>query len=485
MDSKIISIGIIIVFLCIIMAVGYISQRKVKNTSDYTVASRNAPLFLVVGTVFATFWGGGVVIGATGTAYGEGIYGIIEDPFATGLSLIIIGIFFVSTLRELKLTSVGELYSRRFGKNMGYTATIFMVFTYIIWTAVQLLAISKVLNVLFDLNELVTYIIATIIVIAFTSMGGMLAVVWTDAIQMVIIFIGLIIVIVVGVQEIGSFGEVLEFAPENYWNIMPRDYSSESIWLYIAMWTGMALGNVPSPDIAQRAFIAKDKKTAKRGMIIAGVMYCIIGFIPLILALIAIGLVGQGKLDAQLLINDSELLVPLLAMKLLNPVLLGVFAASLIAAILSSASTALFTTSILISNDVLFNVTNREFTDRQRLVITKLTVIFVGIVASLIGLVSTNIYDMTIFAFIVQFGVLFFPFILIIKAKWITKQGVYAGMFASFLIIVYGSISSGSFIPTNYTFYTLVPAAVNFAMILIISLLTKSKNVTILKNKEE
>lgn len=478
--DNLIPLIIILLFLVGIILVGKIASRRVDSSDDYIVAGRSAPLFLIVGTLFATFWGGGTIIGATGAAYNDGIFGVVEDPFAAGLALILLGIFFVGTLRRLKIKSIGELYNQRFGKTTGYFASALMIPTYLIWTSVQLLAIGKVLNVVFGINFMVGYLVATVVVITFTFMGGLIAVVWTDAIQMIIIFVGLVSILLVGFNAAGGVENVFSNAPKHYFNILPREHSLMSWISYIAMWAGMALGNLPSPDIAQRAFMAKDGKTARKGMIIAGGLYWTIGFIPIIIALIGITLVNQGVIDGMDLAKDSELLITVLARELLGPVGLGVFVASLVAAILSSASTSLFATAVLFSNDIckplMKSAEEDPGFDKKMLVTTKGFVIVVGFLAAVIGLMSTNIYDLTIFAFTLQFGVLFFPFIFALKSKRVNTYGVVAGMMGGLVVNLAGVITQGSIIPEPWEFFTLVPAGVNLILIVIVSYCTRHKN---------
>ncbi|WP_230867859.1 sodium:solute symporter family transporter [Iocasia frigidifontis] len=480
--NDLIPLIIIGLFFVGIIIIGKIASNKVSNSDDYLVAGRGAPLALIVGTLFATFWGGGTIIGATGAAYNEGMFGVIEDPFAAGLALIIIGLFFVKILRKLRIRSIGELYSYRFGAVTGYFASAVMIPTYIIWTAVQFLAIGKILNVLFDINFTLSYLMATVVVVIFTYMGGIVAVIWTDFIQMIIIFIGLVIILVVGIDIAGGVGNVIKHTPKGFWNIVPAKKGVMPWISYLAMWVGMGLGNIPSPDIAQRSFMAKDEKTAKKGMIIAGGLYWTIGFIPIIIALVCISLVSDGVIQGSIFAKDSELIIPILAKELLNPIGIGIFVASLLAAILSSASTSLFATAVLFSNDIYKPLimekldNNKVEKDKQMLMATKSFVIIVGVLSAICGLASTNIYDLTIFAFTLQFGVLFFPFVIALKAKWATTYGIISGMIAGFLVNLLGSIFQLSIIPEPWEFYTLVPALVNLFFIVIVSFITKNKN---------
>jgi len=446
------------------------------------VAGGGTPLSLIVGTLFATFWGGGVIIGATGAAYDEGVFGVVEDPFAAGLALMLVGFFFVKILRGLNIKSVGELYNRRFGTGTGYLASALMIPTYVVWTAVQLLAIGKIMNVMFCIDFTLVFLLAAVVVVIFTYMGGLVAVVWTDAIQMIIIFIGLAAILIAGFAAAGGIDNVMASAPDGYWNILPRDRSPTGWISYLAMWSGMALGNIPSPDIAQRAFMAKDSKTAYKGMLIAGSLYWTVGFIPIIIALIGITLVANGSLNGDMFAHDSELLIPYMAKLLLGPVGMGIFVASLVAAILSSASTSLFATAVLFSNDIYkplrssFSKRSINDDDEDMLKATKLFVVAVGMLAVSVGLACNFIYDLTIFAFTLQLGVLFFPFVLALKSKWVNTYGVVAGMLGGMVVNVIGCLSQQSIIPKPWEFYTLAPALINLALIVSVSLLTRRRS---------
>lgn len=476
-----ISLSIIALFLIFVVLVGVIASRKTKDSDGYMVANRSSGYFLIVGTLFATFWGGGTVLGGTGAAFNDGVMGVIEDPFAAGLALIIVGVFFVKTLRKLNLTSVGELYDRRYNKNVSYGASALMIPTYVIWTAVQLLAIGKIANVLFGVNFMFAFLLAAVVVVLYTVLGGLLAVVWTDAIQMIIIFAGLVLIVIVGVRAVGGFSVITANTPDNYWDFFPNEGNGVSWIAYLAMWVGMALGNIPSPDIAQRAFIAKDAKIAQKGMITAGLLYWTVGLIPIFIALIGITMINNGMLDTSSIAsitNDSELLIPLLAKELLGPVGIGIFAGSLIAAVLSSASTSLFATAVLMSNDIykpLFMKKNNDKNNGKKLVkITRISVMITGILAVVIGLFSTDVYDLTVFAFTLLFSILFFPFIFALKSKRVNSYGALSGMIVGLLINVVGVIAQGTVIPEPWEFFTFVPAIANCITILVVSYFTRN-----------
>lgn len=466
-------LSVLVVYLLLMIVIGKLAGKRVANTDDYLVAGRKAPLFITVGTIFATFWGGGTIVGATGAAYNGGIYEVIQDPFAAGLALIIAGLFFVVSLRKQNIRSVGSLYAKKYGKKTSYYSIALMLPTYIMWTAVQLLAISKIMYAIFGISMVMSFTISIIVIVTFTYLGGMLAVAWTDTMQVAIIIIGLFMIMIVGIDKVGGVENINKFTPDNFWNILPRSFSLKGILGYIALWLGMALGNIPSPDLAQRAFMAKSDKTAKSAMIISGILYWTVGLVPVFIALIAITLVGQGQISANEFATDSELLIPIVAKYLLNPFMLAIFISSLVAAILSSASSSLFATSVMISNDLYGNITGAS--DKKILKVTKYAIFISAALSVMIGAFTTQIFELTIFAFSLQFGMLFFPFVCALKSKYVIKEGVVCGMSVALFINVIGCILNKSIIPEPYTFYTLVPAIANFTTIYLVTYIIKNK----------
>jgi len=139
----------------------------------------------------------------------------------------------------------------------------------------------------------------------------------------------------------------------------------------------------------------------------------------------------------------------------------------------------LFATAVLFSNDIYKPLMEKKHilkNSKHLLYVTRIFVVIVGILAILVGLSSDRIYDLTIFAFTLQFGVLFFPFIFALKSKSVNTYGIIAGMLGGLTVNLTGVILEKSIIPEPWEFYTLVPAIVNLLLILIVSYITRQKN---------
>ncbi|MBT6891544.1 MAG: hypothetical protein HOA25_08590, partial [Gammaproteobacteria bacterium] len=113
--ETIILIGVSIYLLAMIL-IGIAASRRVESQDDFIVAGRKLPLWLCAPTLIATWFGGGTMLGAAGTGYEGGILASIAVPFGTALVLILMGFFFVRTLRRLKILTIGDFFEMRFGQ---------------------------------------------------------------------------------------------------------------------------------------------------------------------------------------------------------------------------------------------------------------------------------------------------------------------------------------------------------------------------------
>ena len=91
------------VYIVIMIAVGIYAAKKTHSASEFIVAGRSLPLWLLTTTIIATWFGGGMMIGGAGAAYDDGLLGNIADPFGATVCLLLLGLFFVRIFRRLKL----------------------------------------------------------------------------------------------------------------------------------------------------------------------------------------------------------------------------------------------------------------------------------------------------------------------------------------------------------------------------------------------
>ncbi|WP_332448980.1 sodium:solute symporter family protein [Methanoculleus sp.] len=483
---------IILLYLASMLAIGFIVQRRggVETSKGYLVANRNVGPLLIGGTLFATFWGGGTLLGGSGAAYGGHLLATIADPWASGITLLLMAAFFVTILRQMKIASLSEMYYLRYGARGAYLASFLSVPTLIFWTSVQILAISKILTVLVGLPGNESAFVAGLIVITYTYLGGMLAVIITDNIQMVLILLGLVVLIPTGVAYAGGMDVIAANTPTDFWSMLPSNNSPSGLgWTvtgvmaWLAAWCGMGLGSLASLDISQRVFCVRDDRTARRGLFLGAILYWVAGIGPIFIGLLGIVMVSTGLIDGAILAEDPELLVPFLAKTLLPPWMMAIFIASLMAAIMSTASSAIFAAAAAISTVFLRGSVSDGVTDNKAVLrLTRSLVVGIGLFSIGISFVAPGLYDLMIFGFTLLFACLFWALVCGLFWKRANAPGAIASMAGGFLTTIAGavilSVQRGTLTlvpPDNEwtIFFTFGPTLVSGSAMYVVSMLTQ------------
>src|SRR4029079_13633499 len=109
-------ISFVVLYLLGTLALGVWAGTRIKNTTDFAVAGRSLPLIMVVTTTFATWFGAETVMGIPAKFVQGGLNALVEDPFAAGFCLILVGMFFATKLYRLNLLTIGDYYRERYGK---------------------------------------------------------------------------------------------------------------------------------------------------------------------------------------------------------------------------------------------------------------------------------------------------------------------------------------------------------------------------------
>jgi Na+/proline symporter len=109
---------LVIVYLLFTIAIGLYAARRVKNTADFAIAGRHLPLYMIVTTTFATWFGSETVLGIPAKFMEGGLNGVIEDPFGAGTCLILVGLFFAGKLYRMTLLTISDYYRERFGRRI-------------------------------------------------------------------------------------------------------------------------------------------------------------------------------------------------------------------------------------------------------------------------------------------------------------------------------------------------------------------------------
>ena len=187
MSTESVILSGVAVYVALMIVIGVYASKKAHSIADFAVAGRSLPLWLCTTTIIATWFGGGTMIGGAGAAYDDGMYGVIADPFGGALCLFLVGMFFVRLFRRLKFFSFIEFVEQRFGFSAGVITSVISLASSVMWVAGMLVAFGVIFETLTGIPLHIGIVGGALIVVVYTSIGGMFAVALTDFVQMTII----------------------------------------------------------------------------------------------------------------------------------------------------------------------------------------------------------------------------------------------------------------------------------------------------------
>jgi len=374
----------ILIYILIQLSLGFYISRYIKSESDYLLGGRRLGYFLTTFSIFATWFGAESCIGTAGAAYEKGLSGVTADPFGYGFVLLLMGFFFAIPLYKMNLTTIADFFNKRYSESTARLIALIMIPTSILWAAAQIRAFGLILSSTSNLTVEISILISAIIVITYTTFGGLLADAYTDLIQGIILIIGLIIIsflVFSDGQEVQNLFQRISLEKSS----ITYDRNLFDFLNTLEAWAIPICGSLIAQEMVSRVFSAKSYRVAKRSSIIAGTLYILIGLLPL-----SLGLIGYYLLPN---LEYPEQILPLIAQKYFSPVLYIVFAGALISAVLSTVDSTLLASSALMSHNVIFP-SFRISNEKQKLRITRLNVLLSGIIAYILATKAEGVYNL-------------------------------------------------------------------------------------------
>jgi solute:Na+ symporter, SSS family len=416
----------IIAYLALTIAVGFWASKRVKTTGDYMLAGRSLPLMLSAAAMFATWFGSETVFGASSQFLEGGLYAVIEDPFGAALCLLLFGLFFARKLYNMNLLTLGDYFKVRYGKKVELMASFFLAPPYIGYIAAQLVAMGLILNVVTGVDLWQGVVLAALVVTAYTYVGGMWAISITDFFQSIVIILGLVVLAVILANKAGGVQAVMaEVTPEQI-RFFPDANLTEVVG-YVAAWSVLGLGSIPSQDVFQRCMSSGSARTAVQSCYIAALLYLSIAMLPLFISLCTRHLYpDQVQGDTQLTLPNMVLAHTALPVQIL-------FFGSLLSAIMSTTSSAILAPAAIFSENFIKPLVGNRFSDKGFLVLTRVSVLLFSVLATIMACMRSNIYELVGESSVLSLVSLFVPLTLGMYWKRASSAGAVAGMLAGML----------------------------------------------------
>jgi SSS family solute:Na+ symporter len=335
-------------FILLLIAIWVIRQKQ-ENTEDYFLAGRNIGWFVIGASIFASNIGSEHVVGLAGTGASDKMPLLIYELHAW--VVLTLGWVFLPFYARAGIFTTPEFLEKRFGPNARWFLSIFSLIAYVL-TKVSVtiyaggIVISTLLGIEFWHGALATVILTGL----YTVLGGMRAVVYTEAIQAVILVVGAGILTYMGLDAVGGWGELRSQVGPEYMNMWRPATDPDFPWpslLVASSITGIWYW-CTDQYIVQRALTAKNIKEARRGTIWGAILKLMPVFLFLIPGVIAFALKQRGELAWE----TPDQAFPALLRTVLPSGLRGLVAAGLLAALMSSLASVFNSCSTLFTVDI-------------------------------------------------------------------------------------------------------------------------------------
>src|SRR5690625_1828425 len=449
-------------------------QRDEGFLSDYFLGSREFGGLLLAMTMVATYASASSFLGGPGAAYSIGFGWVLlaMTQVATGyFILLVLGKKFAIVARRYRaITFIDFLKERYQSTAVVIIAAVSIIVFLFSAMAAQWMGGAYLIQSITGMNYLPALFIFTIAVLVYVIIGGFRAVVVTDAIQGIIMFVGtlllLIGVIIAGGGVSNLFAQLVDINPNL---ITPFGNDGNLTAAYVSSyWILVGVGVVALPQIAVRAMSYRDSRSMHRAIMIGTV---VVGVIMLCMHLI--GVFAQPILPG---IEVADQVIPLFAMEVLPPWLAGVLLAAPLAAIMSTVDSLLLLVSSSVVKDVYLNYIKPDASIKRVKQISLGVTTVVGIVAFLLAISPP---DLLVFLNLFAIGGLesafMWPLILGLYWKYANKSGALASMiagFGSYVAIHFYNQANGDLFGVHTV---TLPVVISFVVFIVVSLIFKEK----------
>ncbi|MGW6908284.1 sodium:solute symporter [Streptomyces sp. NPDC054940] len=330
---------VMIGYLLGIVGVGWWGKRRAASKSDFLVAGRRLGPLMYTGTMAAVVLGGASTIGGVRLGYMYGISGAAM-VFAIGLGLLALSIFFSARIARLRVYTVAEMLSLRYGSAASVISGVVMWIYTLMLVVTSTIAYASVFDVLFDVPRWAAIVFGGTIVVGYSVLGGMWSITLTDMVQFVIKSVGVLVLLLpIAVVKAGGFSAMADRLPDGYFS--PTSIGWQTIFTYVLIYTfGMLIGQ----DIWQRVFTARTDKVAAWGGTVAGV-YCLV-------YALAGAVIGMATKVLYPRLGSPDQAFATIVERALPVGVKGLVLAAALSAMMSTASGALIASATVANNDV-------------------------------------------------------------------------------------------------------------------------------------
>lgn len=365
--------GVFVLYLLIVIGIGFYMRSRVRNETDYLAAGGTLGVLVGGATLAATQMSAGTAIGTVGFHYQLG-YNFAWVWLFIWAAYVVMTLFMAPKMKAFfdshGALTIPDLLGTRYESNaIRVIGVIILLLAFGLTIVAELVGGSYVLNVAFGVPTTAGVLIIAAVFITYTVLGGLFAIAYTDLLQMFIFVLGFAIAVPYAVGQAGGFAAMNERLASIEPSLIANGMPSTTL---LAAGLAFFVALVGYPIIAIRFYSIRDTKTIRRAIGVCLIFQAIIG--------VSVALLGVSARVLYPNLDTPDLASPTIAMDLLPPVLGGLLLAAIMAAIQSTVSAVLLMLGSGISHDIVKQVMGIRLSERQQVNVTRLVVLIMGIV---------------------------------------------------------------------------------------------------------
>ncbi|EPF7890536.1 sodium/proline symporter PutP [Campylobacter coli] len=463
-----------VAYAALMLYIGFYFYRQNKNTEDYFLGGRSLGPVVSALSAGASDMSGWLLMGLPGALYASGL---IESYIAIGLSIgALLNWSFVAKRLRIYTSviansiTIPDYFETRFDDDkhiLRIVCAIVILIFFTFYVSSGLVGGAKLFEATFGIRYEYALTTGTLIIVAYTFLGGYKAVCWTDLLQGLLMMGALIVVPAVMLYHLGGFGEAMAVIEEIKPNALSMGEGIGALSIVSALAWG--LGYFGQPHILVRFMSIRSTKDIPAATFV-GISWMVISLIGACF----IGLLGIAYVHKfELTLQDPEKIFIVMSQLLFNPWIAGILLSAILAAIMSTASSQLLVSSSTIAEDFYKRIFNKEASNKTVMNLGRIGVLLVALVAFVISTdKESSVLSIVAYAW-AGFGASFGS-VMLFSLFWsrMTRIGAILGMITGAVMVVFWKNYLAELF--NFPIYEIVPGFVAAsAVIIIASLLTQ------------
>jgi sodium/proline symporter len=474
-----------VVYMVVMLAVGLYYARRSRSPQDFYLGGRKLGAWVTALSAEASDMSSWLLLGLPGLAYLTGFAEAGWTAIGLAAGTYLNWLFVSRRLRRYSQIAgnaftLPDFFSNRFHDQkrilMSFSALYIIIF-FTVYIASGFASSGLLVNTFLGFDSVTMMLIIGGVVVVYIGIGGFLADSYTDLIQGFLMILALIVITVVGLNQAGGFGQVLDHARAmpgflDWFAVhSPADNTAVPFkGLTIVSTLAWGLGYFGMPHILLRFMAIRKTAQLRRSRIIATV------WVVLALGLaVLIGLIGAALFPGALSGQDSERVFILMSINYLTPLLAGVMLAAILAATMSTTDSQLLVSSSSISQNFLKGLIKKDASERLTTWVGRIAILAVAVAAAIIAFdPQSTIFEIVSHAW-AGFGATFGP-LMLFSLFWrrTTLRGALAGMVGGALCsLLWPSLIAP--LGGVLAIYELLPAFIFSALLIVIFSLTDKK----------